>query len=189
MAMSNKVYLVRHGETQWSKLGRHTGRTDIPLLETGRAGARTLAPRLSRITFAAVFVSPLVRARETCELAGFGDRAVVDERLAEWDYGNVEGRTTDEMQVDQAGWTIWNEGPIGGESLNDVAMRADEMIGRVRGINGDVALFAHGHLLRILASRWIASDPHFARNLALGPASISTLSTERTTPVISTWNT
>lgn len=187
--MSGNVYLVRHGETEWSKLGRHTGRTDMPLLEAGRAEALALGPRLSGITFAAVFVSPLARARETCNLAGFGDRAVVDKRLAEWDYGNVEGRTTDEMQTDQAGWTIWNEGPVGGESLDDVATRADNMIERVRGSDGNVALFAHGHLLRILASRWIGADPLFARNLALGPATISTLGTERTTPVIRTWNT
>ena len=187
--MTNNVYLIRHGETEWSRLGRHTGRTDIALVEEGRVGARVLAARLQSVTFAAVFVSPLVRARETCELAGFSDRSVVDDRLAEWDYGNVEGRTTDEMQLEQPGWTIWTDGPIGGETLQQVAMRADEMIKVAWSANGNVALFAHGHLLRILASRWVGAEPHFARNLALGPATISTLGTERSARVIRTWNT
>ena len=187
--MTNNIFLVRHGETAWSKLGRHTGRTDIALVEDGRIGADALAARLRVVEFAAVFVSPLVRARETCELAGFGERAIVDERLAEWDYGNVEGRTTDEMQQETPGWTIWKDGPIGGEALADVATRADEVIARIAQIDGNVLLFAHGHLLRIVASRWVDAQPTFARNLALGPASISTLGTERTARVIRTWNT
>lgn len=187
--MTSTVYLVRHGETEWSKLGRHTGRTDIALTDEGRQGARALAPRLQAITFAAVYVSPLIRARETCDLAGFDNRAVVDSRLAEWDYGNVEGRTSSEMQSIQPGWTIWNEGPVGGEALSDVALRADAMIDNVRTVDGNVALFAHGHLLRILASRWVGAQPGFARSLALSPATISTLGMERETPVIRTWNT
>lgn len=187
--MTSNVYLVRHGETEWSKLGRHTGRTDVALTEEGRRGAVALAPRLREITFAAVYVSPLVRARETCDLAGFADHAVVDSRLAEWDYGNVEGRTSSEMQSTQPGWTIWNDGPVGGEALSDVATRADEMIDHVRTVDGNVALFAHGHLLRILASRWVGVEPGFARSLALSPATISTLGIERQTPVIRTWNT
>lgn len=187
--MTNNIFLVRHGETAWSKLGRHTGRTDIALVEDGRAGAKALAARLRPIEFAAVFVSPLVRARETCELAGFGEVAIVDERLVEWDYGNVEGRTTDEMQTEQPGWTIWKDGPVGGEAIADVATRADEMIEGINRVDGNVLLFAHGHLLRILASRWVRAEPTFARNLALGPASISTLGTERTARVIRTWNT
>ncbi len=187
--MTNNILLVRHGETEWSRLGRHTGRTDIALIEDGRAGATALASRLRQIDFATVFVSPLVRARETCELAGFGDRAIVDERLAEWDYGNVEGRTTDEMQMETPGWTIWKDGPVGGEALADVATRADEMIALIEQVDGNVLLFAHGHLLRILAARWVDAQPTFARNLALGPASISTLGTERTARVIRTWNT
>lgn len=186
---SQTVVLVRHGETPWSKAGKHTGRTDIELTDEGRVAAESLRPKLAGRQFAAVFTSPLVRARATCELAGFGAQAVVVNDLAEWDYGNVEGRTTAEMRVDTPNWSIWREGPVGGETLAEVAARADRVIARMQSVGGDVACFAHGHLLRILAVRWMGADARFAGNLALGPTSISTLGFASGLPAMLTWNT
>ena len=182
------VYLARHGETEWSKSGQHTSRTDIPLTAAGEAAARELGARLGDHPFAVVLTSPRVRARDTSRLAGFGDRAVVDDDLAEWDYGADEGRTTAEIQGDRPGWSIWIEGPAGGETIDAVAARADRTIERVRSASGDVLAFAHGHLLRILAARWVGLAPADGRRFLLEPATLSILGWERETPVIERWN-
>jgi probable phosphoglycerate mutase len=183
-----RLWLVRHGETAWSASGRHTSRTEVPLTAAGEDEARTLATRLSAHAFATVLTSPRVRARETCRLAGFGDRAVVDPDLAEWDYGADEGRTTAEIQVDRPGWSIWVGGPQGGETIDAVAARADRVIARVRSGSGDTLAFAHGHVLRILAARWVSLAPADGRHLLLEPATLSILGWERDTPVIERWN-
>jgi probable phosphoglycerate mutase len=182
------IVLVRHGETEWSRSGQHTGRTDVALTEAGRKLAHLLPQALAEWRFAAVFTSPLVRAKETCEIAGLAGQATLDDDLMEWDYGDDEGRTSAQIQADRPGWRIWDSGPKGGESLDQVAERADRVIARVRQIQGDVALFAHGHLLRILAARWIHEAPELAGKLMLGTAAISVLSYEHGHPVLARWN-
>jgi broad specificity phosphatase PhoE len=183
-----RLWLVRHGETAWAAAGRHTGWSDIPLTESGREQAATLGPRLAGLAFAAIVSSPLSRALETARLAGFGDRVTTDDDLREWDYGADEGRTTAEIQVDRPGWSIWRDGVIDGESLAHVGRRADRAIARARSLNGDTLCFAHGHLLRILAARWIGLGPVAGSLFALGTATISILTWERETPVIGRWN-
>jgi probable phosphoglycerate mutase len=166
--------LVRHGETAWTISGQHTGHTDIPLTEKGEQAARALAPRLQDWNFTQVFTSPLLRARRTAELAGFGD-AVSDADLMEWDYGTYEGRRTADIRAERPGWKLFEDGCPGGEPLDAVAARADRVISRVRACPGDMLVFAHRDTLRILAARWIALPAREARGLDLAPASISLL--------------
>ena len=185
--MPGEVVLVRHGETAWSASGRHTGRTDVPLTGTGRAQAEALGRLLGAWTFARVLTSPLSRAADTCRLAGLPG-AEVDDDLAEWDYGEHEGRTTAELRGEQPGWTVWIGALPGGETLDDVGRRADRVLARCRAVDGDVALFGHGHMLRVLAARWIGLPPAAGRLLALSTAALSVLGWEREQPVVSRWN-
>jgi broad specificity phosphatase PhoE len=189
--MSERVVLVRHGETSWSSTRRHTGRTDIPLNPEGRRLAVQLRPALAAITgigTALVLTSPLRRARDTCELAGLGDRAEVDDDLLEWDYGEAEGRTTEEMRGEIPGWSVWTNRLARGETIEQVGARADRVIARLRAHDGLCVLFAHAHILRILAARWCELPPDAGRALMLDPASLSILGHERETPVIERWN-
>jgi len=183
-----RLWLVRHGETEWARLGRHTGHTDIPLTEAGRTQARVLAPRFAGVAFAAVLSSPLVRASETARLSGFGDGLTLEPDLREWDYGDDEGRTTLEIREDRPGWSIWRNGVRGGEAIEAVAARADRVIARARALEGDTLVFAHGHMGRILGVRWVGLPPSAGARLALGTATISILGWERDAPVISRWN-
>ena len=183
-----QVVLVRHGDTEWALQGRHTGRTDVPLTEGGRRQAALLARMLRQRQFAAVLVSPMQRALETCRLAGFGEVAEIRGDLAEWDYGDYEGRTTSEILAERPGWTLWGDGVPGGEAVEDVGHRVDRVIAEVRSSPGDVALFAHGHVLRILAARWLDVAPKDGRLFALDPACICVLGYEHTWAVIAHWN-
>jgi broad specificity phosphatase PhoE len=187
-ASEQRCVLIRHGETEWSREGRHTGRTDLPLLPEGVVQARALAATVAGFDFAAVFTSPLVRARETAELAGLGRGAVVDPDLAEWDYGAYEGITTAEIRTGRPGWDLFGDGVPDGESTADVAARVDRVIERVRAVPGDVACVAHSHVLRVLAARWIGLGPEVGRNLVLEPASFSELGWDREQPVLHSWN-
>ena len=180
--------LARHGATEWSASGRHTGTTDVPLSETGRRQAATLRERLAGQDFALVLTSPLSRARDTCELAGLGDRAQVEPELREFDYGEYEGLTTDQIRETRPAWSIWRDGAPGGETPDDVGERADRVIARALEAGGDVALFAHGHLLRVLAARWIELPALFGGNLALSTASVSELGYERERRALWLWN-
>ena len=184
------LWLVRHGETEWSESGRHTGRTDIPLLPRGVARAEAVGARLAQAAPdpALVLTSPLLRAAETCRLAGFGERADPCDDLQEWDYGDYEGKTTEEIRAVRPGWTIWHDGVPGGETAADVGRRADRVIERARSADGDVLLFSHGHFLRVLAARWVGLPPAGGRLLALRAGGISALGWERETPVVSSWN-
>ncbi|MGO9028503.1 MAG: histidine phosphatase family protein [Acidimicrobiales bacterium] len=184
----NRCVAVRHGETEWSLARRHTGRTDLPLLAEGVVQAEALRPQLARYSFSAVLCSPRLRARETCRLAGLDDGAVVEPDLVEWDYGHFEGLTTDEIREEWPGWDLFRDGAPGGEQVAEVAARADRVIARVRSFDGDVACVAHGHLLRVLAVRWVGLDPTHARNLLLDPASLGVLGWERDQPVVERWN-
>jgi broad specificity phosphatase PhoE len=182
------VWLVRHGETEWSRLGRHTGRTDVPLTEAGRAEAVAVARKLAGHEFGLVLSSPLSRALETARLAGFADRVETTDDLLEWDYGSDEGRTTAEIRDERPGWTIWRDGPKDGEAAAAVAVRVDRVIVRSRAASGDVLLFAHGHVLRILAARWLDQPPAEGRLFALATATVSVLGWERESAVIERWN-
>jgi broad specificity phosphatase PhoE len=183
-----EVVLVRHGETLWSRDGKHTGRTDIQLTEEGRRQSERVGDTLRERRFALVLASPLQRAAETCRLAGLGDVAVFREELMEWDYGAYEGLTTPEIRAEVPGWSLWRDGVPEGENAADVGRRVDRVIADVRAVEGDVALFAHGHLLRVLAARWLGLPPTEGRLFALDPATISILGHERETPVIRRWN-
>ncbi|MDA8433118.1 MAG: histidine phosphatase family protein [Nitrospiraceae bacterium] len=183
-----EIWLVRHGETEWSASGRHTGRTDLPLNAEGRRQAEGLRGRLGGKSFALVLSSPLLRAAETCRLAGFGDAAKCDEGLREWDYGDYEGLTTEQIRGRAPGWTLWTGDPPHGERIGDVAGRAQRVIGRARGVKGDTVLFSHGHFLRVLAACWLGLPPDDGRFFALGTASVGILGYEREAPVISLWN-
>ena len=189
-APERQIWLVRHGETEWTRSGRHTGRSDIPLTDLGRQQAEALAGRLAGHPFGLVLTSPRSRAAETARFAGFGDTAVVDPNLREWDYGAFEGRTTQEIRTEIPDWSIWTGPWQGGETLDEVAARADHVIERCLDptIDGDVLLFAHGHFLRILAARWIGLPGYAGRSFALGTATIGILGWERETRVIETWN-
>src|SRR5205823_4914670 len=184
------VYLARHGETAWSLSGQHTGLTDLPLTAHGERNARSLGERLKGMTFAAVFTSPLQRARRTCELAGFGGRAEVDRGLVEWDYGQYEGRRSIEIRQERPDWQLFRDGCPGGESPAQIGARADRVIERVRAIDGDVLLFSSGHFLRVLAARWLSLDPAAGRFFLLSTASLSAVGYEhnRSQPVIRLWN-
>ena len=183
-----KLWLVRHGETEWAKAGRHTSRTDVPLTELGRSQAAGVARKLVDHEFALVLSSPKLRALETARLAGFGDRVETTDDLLEWDYGEDEGRTTPEIREDRPGWTVWTDGPIGGETAGEVAARVDRVIERVRAKDGDALVFAHGHVLRVLAARWIAQPPSEGRYFELATGTVSVLGWERETPTIERWN-
>jgi probable phosphoglycerate mutase len=183
-----RLFLVRHGETEWSRSGQHTSRTDLPLTETGVAQATALADRLARERFAAVFTSPRQRARETCRIAGLERDAVVSDDLAEWDYGAYEGRTTDDIRGEEPGWTVWTAEVRGGEALADVGRRVDRVIEAALRVEGDVALFGHGHCLRILAARWIGLPPDAGALLELSTATLSRLGWEREQRVVEVWN-
>jgi len=183
-----EVILVRHGETQWSRSGRHTGRTDVPLTDTGRQQARRLATRLAGHPVDIVWSSPLSRATETCRLAGLGDRARLRDDLLEWDYGDYEGVTTAQIRGDRPGWLLWRDGCPHGEDATQVAARVDRVIAELRDLRQDAALFAHGHVLRVLAARWLGLGPASGALLALSTASVSALGYEREIPVISLWN-
>jgi broad specificity phosphatase PhoE len=185
---AHRIVLVRHGETAWSREGRHTGRTDIPLTERGREEARELHATLSRWEFAQVRVSPLRRARDTCELAGYSANAVVDPDLVEWDYGEYEGMCTDDVRRERPGWNIWDDGAPGGESLAAAAKRAERVIARSVTADGDVLLVAHGHILRILTARWLGQRAILGKHLRLEPASPSVLFHEHEWPTINAWN-
>jgi broad specificity phosphatase PhoE len=186
--MSQEVLLIRHAETEWSLSGRHTGRTDVPLTDAGRERARRLAPKLAGRTFAAVLTSPMSRARETCELAGLGEQAQVREDLLEWDYGSYEGITTKEIRTTRPDWYLWRDGCPGGETASEVGARVDRVIAEVRELDGDAALFAHGHVLRVLGSRWVLLAPEDGGRFALSTGTVCTLGWERETPVFWRWN-
>jgi probable phosphoglycerate mutase len=183
-----EIWLVRHGETEWSTAGRHTGRTDVPLTEAGRQQARALRTILGGRRFALVLTSPLSRARETCELAGYGGACEPLDALREWDYGEYEGRTTAAIREERPGWTVWSGGVAGGETVEQVGARAAAVLARIERVEGDVALFSHAHLLRILAAVWLGLPPGDGRLLRLDTASVSRLGWERETRVILTWN-
>jgi broad specificity phosphatase PhoE len=183
-----QIVLVRHGETEWSLSGQHTSRTDLPLLPVGRERAAALGPVLAGWDFSLVLTSPLRRARETCELAGFGEQAEVCEDLREWDYGEYEGLTTPQIREDRPGWDLWRDGCPGGEQPADVGARADTVIERMRGAGGDVLAFAHGHIFRVLAARWIELPVAGGSRLALRAGALCVLGFERETQVISLWN-
>ena len=183
-----ELWLIRHGETEWSATGRHTGRTDVPLTAVGQRQAAALGRRLAGRSFALVLVSPLIRAFETCRIAGYGDVAQFTDDLLEWDYGVYEGRTTVDIRTEVPGWTIWTGNPPGGETIEQVGRRITTVIDRATAAGGDVALFAHGHVLRVLAACWFGLPPRAGRLLALDTASLSVLGYERETRVITTWN-
>jgi broad specificity phosphatase PhoE len=186
--VERQLWLARHGETEWSRSGQHTGRTDMSLTETGRTQAVALGERLRGDSFAVVLTSPLSRASDTARLAGFGDVMVVDEDLREWDYGDFEGRKTDEIREQYPDWTIWRGPWPGGESIDQVAARADRILQLVGSVDGDVLIFSHGHLLRVLAARWLRLQPQAGGMFALSTATISLLGWEREAPVIERWN-
>jgi broad specificity phosphatase PhoE len=183
-----RVVLVRHGATDWSEVGRHTGWTDIPLNADGLRQAAMLGPRLAQWSFDAVLCSPLQRAVATCESAGQRHRARIDPDLREWNYGDYEGLTAAEIRERRPEWNIWEDGVPGGETLPQVAERADRVIAGLRDIGGDVAVFAHGHLLRVLAARWVGEPPRFAQHFTLSTATISTVGWEHDWPSITLWN-
>lgn len=182
------VWLMRHGETEWSAAGQHTGRTDVPLTDRGREQALALGRHLAKRHFDRVLTSPLGRARDTCRLAGFDGVARVEPDLAEMDYGEYEGRTTAEIRAEQPGWTVWSHDLPGGENLGQVAERADRVVAQLMGARGQVAIFSHAHLLRVLAARWLELDPVEGRRLVMGTAAVSVLGWERDNRVVARWN-
>jgi probable phosphoglycerate mutase len=181
-----RVVLVRHGATEWSESGQHTSTTDVPLTEAGREAARALGERLKGREFALVLTSPRARARDTAAIAGI--EAELEPDLVEVDYGEYEGRTTPEIRVERPGWTLWRDGSPGGETLAQAGARVDRVITRALAAEGDVALFAHGHILRVLAARWLGLPPERGASLALHTATLSELGFERETRVILRWN-
>jgi probable phosphoglycerate mutase len=187
-ARAAELVLVRHGQTEWSRTGRHTGRTDVPLSDEGRRLASRLAASLAGRRFARVLTSPLSRAADTCRLAGLGDRAEAREELVEWDYGEYEGLTTPAIRERRPGWSLWRDGAPGGESPAQVGARADRLLAELRGLPGDAALFAHGHVLRVIAARWLELAPRDGALLALSTATVSVLGWERETAVLRLWN-
>lgn len=184
------VYLARHGETTWSLTGQHTGTTDLPLTVRGRENARSLGRLLQGHRFARVFTSPLARARQTCELAGFGHVAELDADLVEWNYGDYEGRTTAEVRQERPDWDLFRDGAAGGESVAQITARADRVVDRLRVIDDDVLVFSSGHFLRVLACRWLGQEASLARYLYLSTATLSKLGYDhsRSEPAIRLWN-
>jgi broad specificity phosphatase PhoE len=183
-----EVVLVRHGETEWSRDGRHTGRTDVPLTDEGRRQAERLRDALGEWSFTRVLASPLSRALDTCRLAGFGDRAELSDALLEWDYGEYEGLTTPQIREMRVDWRLWRDGCPGGESAADVGARVDPLVRELTASEGEVAVFAHGHLLRVLAARWLELPPEAGARLWLATATISVLGFERETRAMRRWN-
>jgi broad specificity phosphatase PhoE len=183
-----QIVLVRHAETEWSLNGRHTGLTDIPLTDRGREIAATLTDRLANRRFALVLVSPFRRALETCELCGLGAQGLERPDLHEWDYGEYEGITTPQIYERRPGWNLWRDGCPGGESAADVGARADRVIAEAKTAEGPVALFSHGHMLRVLGARWIGLDPADGAHLGLSTAAMCLLDHERGTPILARWN-
>jgi broad specificity phosphatase PhoE len=185
-----EVYLARHGETAWTISHQHTGRTDLPLTERGERNAESLGHRLRGMSFAKVLVSPMQRAKRTCELAGFGDRAEVAQDLMEWDYGQYEGRRTAEIRQERPDWYLFRDGCPGGESVEAVGARADRVVARLRAIDGSILFFGHSHFFRVLAARWLRLPPSDGRLFLLSTASLSILGYEhsREEPVIRLWN-
>jgi broad specificity phosphatase PhoE len=183
-----EVVLVRHGETEWTRTGRHTGRTEIPLTERGREQARVVGVVLESRQFERVLTSPLERAAETCRLAGFGDVAEPRDELMEWDYGDYDGRKTADIREERPGWTLWRDGVPRGETADDVGARVDRVIAELRSSAGDAVVFAHGHVLRVLAARWVGLEPAAGQLFALDPATVSVLGYERETAVLRSWN-
>jgi broad specificity phosphatase PhoE len=188
IARHHEIWLFRHGETAWSLTGQHTGRTDLPLTAAGRRRAQAIGRRLAGRPFALVLSSPLARALETCRLAGYGDVVELTDDLLEWDYGDYEGRRTVDIQKERPGWSLWRDGVPGGETVAEVGARARRVIETASGAAGDVALFAHGHILRVLSACWLGLPPDGGRRFALGTAAVSVLGYEHDTQVIVKWN-
>jgi broad specificity phosphatase PhoE len=182
------VFVVRHGETAWSLTGQHTGRTDIPLTENGRRLAGRLRPALAKETFTLVLVSPMQRARQTCELAGLGNAAVIDPDLVEWNYGEYEGLTPKQIEEKAPGWLIFRDGCPGGESPAQVGARVDRVIARTRAVEGNVAVFAHGHVLRVLGARWVGLPAGAGEHFLLDTGRLCVLSHYRDIPAVKVWN-
>ncbi len=182
------VFAIRHGETAWSLSGQHTGTTDIPLTDNGRWLAERMRSALAAKTFALVLCSPMQRARETCELAGLGDRAVIDPDLVEWNYGEYEGLTPKQVREMAPGWLIFRDGCPGGETPQHVGARVDRVIARSRAVDGNTALFAHGHVLRVLVARWIGLPPGGGQHFLLNTGTLCVLGYYREIPAVRIWN-
>jgi broad specificity phosphatase PhoE len=182
------IVLVRHGETEWSRTGRHTGRTDVDLTETGRRQAEATGRRLAGRPWSVVLSSPLRRALDTCRLAGLADRVAVDDDLCEWDYGEYEGLTTPAIRARDPSWSLWRDGCPGGETAGDVGRRADRVVARLRAAGGDAVVFSHGHLLRVVGARWVGEAPAFGAHLVLSTASVSSLGPEHGVDALVEWN-
>jgi broad specificity phosphatase PhoE len=182
------VYLIRHGETEWARNGRHTGRANIPLTETGRTQAGFLLPIFDEVAFSHILSSPLARALETARLAGLGKRVELVPDLMEWDYGDCEGITSAQIRERVPDWTIWTHPCPNGETINQVAARADNVIARIRAEKGNIALFSHGHFLRVFVARWLGFEPAYGKYFLLETSTLSILGYEGSTPVIKTWN-
>jgi probable phosphoglycerate mutase len=182
------VFVIRHGETKWSLSGQHTGTTDVPLTDNGRRQAERLRPVLARQTFALVLVSPLQRARETCDLAGLGDGAIIDPSLIEWNYGEYEGLTPQQILAKRPDWLIFRDGCPSGEAPRQVGARVDQVLARARATDGDVALFAHGHVLRVLAARWIGLPSRAGQHFLLNTGTFSVLAYYHEVPAVRIWN-
>jgi broad specificity phosphatase PhoE len=183
-----QLVLVRHGQTEWSRDGRHTGRTDLELTEEGRSEAKRARALVDGFSFARILSSPLRRALDTCRLAGFGDRAETRGELLEWDYGEYEGLRTAEIREDRPGWVLWRDGCPGGERAEDVGARADRLLAELDGASGEVAIFGHGHMLRVLTARWLELPPAAGARFVLGTATLSVLGYEHEWHAIRTWN-
>jgi probable phosphoglycerate mutase len=188
MNAPESLWLIRHGETEWSRSGAHTGRTDLSLTNSGQQRAAAMGRYLAGRRFALVLTSPLLRAKDTCRIAGYSDTAQIEPNLREWDYGEYEGRTTADIRREVPNWSLWTMGVRGGETIQEVAHRARLVIERVSSVPGDVALFAHGHILRILTACWLDLPPDAGRLFALDTGSLSVLGYERDTRVIQRWN-
>ena len=186
--MAREIVVVRHGETEWSRAGKHTSHTDLGLTEAGRSRAEAVGPLLAERVFSLVLCSPLRRARETCELAGFADAAVLDDDLREWDYGSYEGLTTPEIRLRSPAWLLWRDGCPDGESPAQVRERVDRVLARLRRADGDAIAFAHGHILRVLTARWLGMEVAVGARLALEAGGIGVLGFERETEVLRGWN-
>lgn len=188
MTLKSQIILCRHGETAWSLSGRHTGFTDLPLTERGRSQAEELGKTIRGTNFAHVFTSPLLRARETCEIAGFGPRAVIEPDIVEWNYGAYEGLTHPEIDRLNPCWNLFRDGVPGGETPQQISARADRVIEKLKKLSGPTLLFSHGHFLRVLAARWLGLPPEGAKYFVLAVASLSVLGFEKKQPVIQRWN-
>jgi broad specificity phosphatase PhoE len=186
--VADHVYIVRHGATEWSVSGQHTSRTDLPLLESGEEQARAVGGKLAGHRFGLVLCSPLLRARETCRLAGFGDRAEITDDLREWDYGEYEGLTTPQIREQNAGWNLWRDGCPGGEAPEQIGARVDRVVARLREADGDALVFAHGHVLRVLTARWLEMEVAAGARFRLEAGSLGILGHERETSVLEGWS-